>query len=112
LLLTGVFDEAPVGAAYPYVSMGETALTAGDLKDTTGASTRFDLYVYSDEASQMQVKELMASVEKAVDTADISLPGFDLVTMRLVSANVTRQWSEAGSLYRGRLSYGALIYSA
>jgi len=112
LLLTGIYDEAPTGVAYPYLAMGETGLAAGDLKDRRGGRLSFDLFIYSSEASQMQVKELMGSVDGVMQAADINVVGHDLVTLRLTSASVVRQWSEAGSLYRGRLSYSALLYAA
>ena len=109
-LLAGVYDEAPVGARYPYVSMGETSFRDGSLKTTSGVQVTFNLFVWSAEASQMEAKELMAAVETSLEEAEMTVPGFDLVTLRLDSANVIRQWSEAGSLYRGRLSYSALLY--
>lgn len=111
VMLSGVYDEAPAGAAYPYVAMGETSAREGNLKATSGAEISFDLFVWSDEASQMQVKELMAAVETSLEEADLSIPGYDLITLRLASASSVKQWSEAGSLYRGRMSYSALVYS-
>ena len=111
LLLTGFYDEAPAQARYPYLAMGETNLRDTRLKDTAGATISFDLMIWSAEASQMQVKELMAAVDDSLSAADITLVGHDLITLRLVSASTVRQWSEAGSLYRGRLSYSALVYT-
>lgn len=111
-MLSGIYDEAPAEASYPYLAMGETNLRDGRLKDTSGSTISFDLMVWSAEASQMQVKELMAAVDTSLGGANISLVGYDLITLRLVSASTVRQWSEAGSLYRGRLSYSALVYAA
>ena len=59
----------------------------------------------------MQVKELMERVDGVLDKADLSLVGFALVTLRLQNAGVVRQWNEEGSLYRGRLTYNALVYA-
>jgi len=111
-MLSGIYDEAPAEASYPYLAMGETNLRDGRLKDTSGSTISFDLMVWSAEASQMQVKELMAAVDTSLGGANISLVGYDLITLRLVSASTVRQWSEEGSLYRGRLSYSALVYAA
>ena len=111
LLLTGFYDEAPADARYPYLAMGETNLRDNRLKDTAGATISFDVMIWSAEASQMQVKELMAAVDDSLSAADITLVGHDLITLRLVSASTVRQWSEAGSLYRGRLSYRAVLYT-
>lgn len=110
-LVSGIYDEAPLEAAYPYVTMGETSLRPNDLKDRDGAQVNFDILVWSNEASQMQVKELMATLDQILDKASLPLVGFDLVTLRLQNASVVRQWNEEGSLYRGRLSYSALVYA-
>ncbi len=110
-LLRGVYDEPPVGAAYPYAALGDTNISVNDLKDRDGAQVNFEVTVWSNEPSQMQVKELMAEVDRVLHRADIPLVGFDLVYLRLASAGVVRQWNENGSLYRGRLSYSALIYA-
>jgi len=105
-MLAGIYDEAPKDASYPYLAMGETNLRNAD---TSGISIMFDLMLWSDEKSQMRVKELMAAVDTSLEAADISL---EVITLRLVSASTVRQWSEAGSLYRGRLSYDAKITRA
>ena len=110
--LTGVYDEAPVGASYPYVAMGDTSLRPNDLKDRDGAQISFDITVWSNEPSQMQVKELMAVADAVLHRVDLPIVGHDLVTLRLQNAGIVRQWNEEGSLYRGRLTYSALLYVA
>lgn len=108
--LTGVYDEAPVETPYPYLAMGQTSLTGSELKDSRGGTVEFDLDVYSDEPTQMQVKELAIIVETALDSADIELQDHSLVSLRLTRTAFTRLWDEAGSLYRARMGYSALIY--
>lgn len=111
-LVTGIYDEPIDDARYPYVAMGETSLSSGNLKDRDGARVSFDLMVWSDEPSQMQAKELMAKVDAAVLAQRLAVPGHDVVTTQLLSASVVRQWDERGSLYRGRLSYSAVMYAS
>ena len=109
--VAGIYDEPPADAPFPYLAMGDTNVTIQDLKDRDGAQITFDVTLWSDEPSQMQVKELMAHTDAALHHTDLPLVGFDLVYLRLVSAGVVRQWNEQGSLYRGRLSYSALVYA-
>lgn len=111
-LLSGVYDEPPAAATYPYIAMGDTSVRLSDLKDRDGAQISFDITLWSNEPSQMQVKELMAAADKVLDKAGLTVTGFELVTLRLQSAGVVRQWNEDGSLYRGRLTYSALLYAA
>jgi len=109
-VLNGIYDEAPTAAKYPYLAMGDTTVRPSDLKDRDGAQISFDITLWSNEPSQMQVKELMAVADKVLHRADVPIVGHDLVTLRLQSAGVVRQWNEEGSLYRGRLTYSALVY--
>ncbi|MEX0299197.1 MAG: DUF3168 domain-containing protein [Kordiimonas sp.] len=109
--LSGIYDEAPITAAYPYIAMGDTNILPNDLKDRDGAQISFDLTLWSTEPSQMQVKELMEKTDRVLDKAELTLIGYDLVTLRLQNAGVVRQWNEEGSLYRGRLTYSALVYA-
>ncbi len=107
----GIYDEPPVAAAFPYLAMGDTSISVQDLKDRDGAQINFDITVWSDQPSQMQVKELMELVDKVLHHADLPIVGYDMVYLRLANGGIVRQWNEQGSLYRGRLSYGALIYA-
>lgn len=110
LKLTGIYDQPPHNAQHPYVSLGDTTVQPADLKDRSGTRVNFDIAVWSGEPSQMQAKELMADVNTILHQSKPVLDGFDLVDVRLINANVVRQYTEAGSLYRGRLTYSALIY--
>lgn len=110
LRVTGVYDQPPKNAQYPYVSMGDTAIQTADLKDRAGTRVSFDIVVWSKESSQMETKELMADVDTVLHQSSPQVSGFDLLNIRLLSANVVRQYSDIGGLYRGRLNYSALVY--
>lgn len=110
LKLTGIYDQPPQNAQHPYISFSDTTLQPADLKDRQGTRVNFDIAVWSDEPSQMEAKELMADVNTLLHHSKPVLDGFDLVEVRLINANVVRQFNEAGGLYRGRLTYSALIY--
>jgi len=109
--LTGIYDEAPSEARYPYLTMGDTNASTNDLKDITGAQISFNIALWSNEPSQMQVKELMEHTDKILHRSKLIIVGYDLLTLQLQTASVTRQWIEEGSLYKGILSYTAQVYS-
>ena len=110
LKLTGIYDQPPQNAQYPYIAMGDTSIQPADLKDREGTKVSFDIMVWSNESSQMEAKELMADVNAVLHQASPQLSGFDLTDIRLLSAGVVRQYTDIGGLYRGRLNYSALIY--
>lgn len=112
LRLSGVYDQPVTGASYPYLMMGDTNMAQNSVKDIEGVRISFDILLWSDEPSQMEVKELMALADAVLHENDLSVVGADLVQLRLQNAGVMRQFNEQGSLYRGRLSYSATLYNA
>ncbi|NVJ71380.1 MAG: DUF3168 domain-containing protein [Alphaproteobacteria bacterium] len=110
--VTGIYDEPPADARPPYVAFGEGQVADASVKDRAGATIRFDVQVWSGEASQMDAKEIMALVDQVLGGSTPPVPGFDVTEIRLQSATVVRQFSESGSLYRGRLSYSARVFKA
>ncbi|WP_286828747.1 MULTISPECIES: DUF3168 domain-containing protein [Kordiimonas] len=110
--VTGVYDEPLFGARPPYVAFGETQLRDTGVKGRDGVTVSFDVIVWSAEPSQMEAKELMAQVDALLSGASPDVPGHELVDIKLGSASVITQFSEAGSLYRGRLNYSARLFEA
>lgn len=110
-VLTGLYDEAPEGARYPYLTMGDTSASANGLKDRAGAQISFSVALWSNEPGQMQVKELMEQADRVLHRGGFSVPGYELVRLDLDSASVNRQWVEEGSLYKGTLSYSVQVYA-
>lgn len=109
--VSAIYDQVTPNASYPYVAMGETSMVPLPVKDRSGSRVTFDVVVWSSEPSQMEVKELMALVDKVLHDGSPEGIGFELVQIRLQNAGVVRQFNEEGSLYRGRLTYVAVIYT-
>ena len=110
LKVTGVFDQPTKEARFPYVAMSETSASASSLKDRLGTSITFAVTVWSDEQSQMEVKELMADVDTVLNDQTPDLVGLDSLNLRLLNANIVRQFNDQGALYRGQLVYMAQLY--
>jgi len=108
--LAGIYDQAPADTVYPFLALGETSVTPGNLKDTEGARIEFDVLIYSDEPSQMQVKELMATTERTLSAAEITLTDYDLVSLDLVSAAISDTYVNTGKVFLARLHYSSLIF--
>ncbi len=109
-LLTGIHDEVPEGAAPPYLTLGETGMEGADLKDIPATVVTFSLFILSDEPGQMQVKDLMAAVDACLGRFVPEFPGAKCGELTLAGAGVTRQVTENGSRYRGRLAYRVKLY--
>jgi len=108
--VSGIYDQPVTGATFPYVAMGDTTILPSTVKDRSGGRITFDVLVWSNEPSQMEAKDLMALVDNVFAQSAIEADAFDLVQIRLQNAGVVRQFNEEGSLYRGRMSYSAVVF--
>lgn len=111
LKLAGIYDEPVRDAVYPYVSMGRTTIASRDVKDLSGDMVSFDLLTWSNQPTQMEVKELMADVDDAVRSNLPAVIGSDIIHLNRTGASIDRQFTSLGTLYRGRLSYNVLMYA-
>ncbi len=96
----------------PYLAMGETSVSPAGLKDIAGGTVTFTLFVWSDGGGQLECKELMTAVDCLLARHQPMLPGCHAGEITLTAAAVTRQYSENGSRYRGRLVFRVPIYEA
>ena len=108
--LGGIYDEVPHGVALPYIVMGDTNMTADNLKDVQGRTVTFTLLVWSEEPSQLECKELMAEVDRLLARHQPVVPGCHAGDISLTGAAVTRQAGDGGVRYRGRLTYRVQLY--
>jgi hypothetical protein len=108
--LVGIFDEAPMGTKLPYLYMGETRLSDMSVKGMSGTQISFDLIIWSEDNSQLEVKELMATTDSVLAAAAFKLPGYDLMALELEYAVAVRRFREDGSYYEGRLRYRATAF--
>jgi len=108
--LTGIYDEMPEDAALPCLTMGETTMEGANLKDISGTTITFTLFILSDEPGQMQVKELMGAVDACLHRFAPMVPGARAGELTLAGAGVTRLSTENGSRYRGRMAYRVKLH--
>ncbi len=107
-MVTAVFDEPITGAIMPYVSLGETSHKPWDTKSSEGAETLFTVNIWSNEASQMQAKEIMAQVDSILHQSSLAVSGHLLISLFTSEAAVKRNSTDTGSFYQGILKYRAV----
>ncbi len=110
LKFAGIFDQPPADAGYPYIELGDMSANRAALKDRSADAITFAVTVWSNEQSQMQVRELMADVDAVLSGQVPSIVGLDSLGLRLTSANVVRQFADRQALYKGQLMYSAQLY--
>lgn len=84
-LVTGVFDEVPEDAAYPYVSLGSIIETASDAHNRQGLETFLTIHVWSDYPGKAQGADIFAALDTALDRQPLTVAGFTDVSIAHVS---------------------------
>lgn len=89
-LVSGVFDEVPEDAPYPYVSIGVITETAADAHDRQGLDALVLLHVWSAYEGNRQAADIFAALDAALDRQPLSVAGFTDVSIRHDQHQVTR----------------------
>lgn len=110
--VTAVYDEPAAGAVMPYVSLGETSTALADNKSTYGVSVTFAVDVWSDEASQMEAKEIAAIIDGLLHNSALTVVGFDLIFMLFETSKVERITKDTATHHKASITYKARLYKA
>ena len=105
-----VYDDAPTTAAFPYVTLGEqTSSGAGD-KTQDAEELTVTLHAWSRKAGRREVKELLARIFDALQGVELTVAGFDPVTLRHEFSN---DFLEAEtSTKHGVIRFGGVVTSS
>lgn len=100
-----LYDDPPVGAAFPYVTLGETR--ASDWKGVDGGIEHdLKLYAFSQYAGRREIKRIMGALYDALHEAPLTLSGHTLVNIRFVFGDSFRR--QDGDTYQGVARYRAV----
>jgi len=80
--ISGVYDHVPADTAFPYVTIGETAVTDWSSKTFDGQAHSFVLHVWSRARGRKEVKELLALTYDTLNGAALSVDAQQLVVLR------------------------------
>lgn len=75
-LVSGVYDEVPEPAPYPYVSYGSITETADDAHDRQGLDCLITLHVWSKAPGFAQAYDIFAALDAALDRQPLAVAGF------------------------------------
>ena len=104
-MVQGVYDHVPQGAAFPYVTVGESSARPWRAVSLDGVETTLILHVWSRERGRKQAKQIMAEMHRILDDADLTLSGHVLVS---ISFEFSQTMLDAdGVIYHGIARYHA-----
>ncbi|WP_420431585.1 DUF3168 domain-containing protein [Hyphobacterium sp.] len=103
-----IFDAAPNGAAYPYLTVGRAVSEVRDAVDADLIEHRLTLHLWTRDTGRRETKEMLGVLRAAAHEASFALgTGFTLLSCRVVYADVFR--TADSRLVHGVLRVRALI---
>lgn len=109
-MITGVHDHVPQGAAFPYVTIGESSARAWGAAGVDGIETTIIIHVWSRKRGHSEVKLVLAEVYRVLHDADLTVSGHVLVRLRFGFTQSIRD--NDGATYHGIARYTALTHQA
>ena len=109
-LITGVHDHVPQGAAFPYVTIGESTARDWSAVGVSGIESTLIVHVRSRKRGHKEVKQILAEIHRILHDVDLTVPGHVLVWLRFVFARTTRD--PDGATHHGLSRFRALTNEA
>ncbi|MCX4572288.1 DUF3168 domain-containing protein [Streptomyces sp. NBC_01571] len=81
-LVSGVYDEVPEPAPYPYVSIGSLSEFPADAHDAQGLDATVTIHVWSRAPGFAQAYDIFAALDAALDRVPLAVAGFRDVSIR------------------------------
>lgn len=75
-LVTGVHDEVPETAAYPYVSLGSITEQVDDAHNQRGLTTNLVMHVWSKYRGFREAAEILDALDAVLDRQPLTVTGF------------------------------------
>lgn len=88
--VSGVYDEVPEPAPYPYVSFGTIVETVDDAHDHQGLEVIVVVHVWSHYQGNAEVADIFSAVDAALDRVPLTVAGFTDVSVSTLQHEVIK----------------------
>ena len=86
-----IYDEAPAGAAFPYVTLGEARVTDFSTGTEPGEEHQLTLHAWSRHGGHKEAHLVAGALLQALDDAELTLDAHRLINFRFALADVRRE---------------------
>ncbi len=86
-----IYDEPPRGAAFPYVTLGETRIADFSAGEDSGEEHQLTLHAWSRQGGHREAHVIAGALLQALDDAPLTLANHHLVNLRFAVADVRRE---------------------
>lgn len=101
-----IYDDVPRGAAFPYVTFGQSTLRDWSTGSEDGHEHILTLHVWSRAKGERETHLIMAAMREALHEAPLAVTGHRLVNLRHEFSDAMRDAD--GETYHGILRYRAV----
>jgi hypothetical protein len=108
-MMSAVYDRPPQGSAFPYITLGEAAITDFSTKTSTGTEQILTLHIWSRGGGRKESALIMERVYALLHQASLSVTGQALVLMRFLSSEILLE--NDGCTYHGIMRFRAVLES-
>ncbi|WP_158738627.1 DUF3168 domain-containing protein [Alteribacillus sp. YIM 98480] len=106
-MVTGVHDDPPDGAEFPYVSYGPPTSVPFDTKLSDGADTTFQIDIWSQNGTA-ETSDIMNAIQESLQSEPLPMSGgFSMYMNRLEYADIIDD--QDGKTKHGVLQYRIII---
>ena len=86
-----VYDEPPLAAAFPYVTLGEARIAPFATGTDAGEEHTFVLHAWSRQGGHREAHLIAGALLHALDDAALALDGHRLINLRFALADIRRE---------------------
>jgi hypothetical protein len=101
-----IYDDAPRGVAFPYVSLGEGAEGDWSAQSGEGVECRLILHAWSRYAGRQEVKAILSRIRTVLHDANLTVAGWRLINLRCEAVEYPRGGESA---YHGLARFRAAL---
>jgi hypothetical protein len=105
-----IYDDVPQGAAFPYLTIGQSTLRDWSTGSEEGHEHTLTLHVWSREKGRKQTHAIIAALREALHDRALTLDGHRLINLRHELSEARRE--PDGDTYRGIVRYRAVTEPA
>lgn len=106
-LVKSIFDRAPQGSEFPYITIGDSVANDWSAKTFAGTEQMTTLHIWSQEGGHKETATIMDRIYQLLHDASLTVTGNTLIMIRLISSTVMLEMD--GSTYHGTMRFRALL---
>lgn len=106
-LIDAVYDRAPQGSPFPYITLGEMDISDWSTKTSTGTEILLNIHIWSRSGGRKETADISDRVYRLLHQASLSVSGQVLVQIRYLSSDIHLE--DDGITYQGVMRFRSLL---